>query len=304
MNNHTGKARVLLALAGLLASLAGRAADRDADGLDDAVEGALLERYAPVVLLHPSEPARPGSAEWLLARAELEPAPGPPRRVLAASIVGVFASRAETVEDPAARLHPAPAALAGSSDPQDWVAYGHAYPAEEGGVLLQYWFFYPFNDAYGLFDHEGDWEHMTVKLDRGLRPQGAYYARHEDAHPGAFHRWAALAREGDHPVVLAARGTHASYTAPADAPFWERVCSTGEAARAAEAGCTAWRTWAPGTGGVVDLGERGSPHVAFVGWPGRWGARGRLGMDSRTDPPPGPAFQAGWCSGAAPAGCP
>ncbi len=304
MRNPAGKARVLLSLAGLIASLAACAADRDGDGLDDDVEDALLQRYAPLVLLHPSEAALPGSTDWLLARADLEPAPGPPRRVLAASIVGVFASRAQPVEDPAARLHPAAAAHAGSPDARDWVVYGHAYPAAGGGVLLQYWFFYPFNYAYGLFDHEGDWEHVTVSLDAGLRPEGAHYARHHDSHPGIFYRWSALSREGDHPVVLAARGTHASYTSPGDAPFWERVCATAAPSRAAQAGCIAWRTWAPAAGGVVDLGERGSPHVPFLDWPGRWGATGRLGMDSRTEPPPGPAFQAGWCSGAAPGGCP
>ena len=37
---------------------------------------------------------------------------------------------------------------------------------EDGGVLVQYWFFYPFNDAHWLFDHEGDWEHVAVRLER------------------------------------------------------------------------------------------------------------------------------------------
>jgi len=301
MRTSAGNKAIAVAIA-LLASAIARAADLDHDGLDDALEDELLQRHAPLVLLHPSEAARPGNTEWLLARAELEPAPGRPRRVLAASIVGVFPPRHP--QDPEARLRPAAATRAGSADPRDWVVYGHAFPADGGGVLLQYWFFYPFNDGYWLFDHEGDWEHVTVQLGADLRPRAAYYARHFDSHPGVFFPWSALTREAGHPVVLAGRGTHASYASGSDAPFWERVCATEDPARAAQAGCTTWRTWDGGTGGVVNVGERSAPRVPFLAWPGLWGSTGRLGADSRTIPPHGPAFQLGWCSGGGSGGCP
>jgi hypothetical protein len=296
------KARALLALAGLLACLGTRAADRDHDGIDDDLEDLLLARYAPVILLHPSEPALPASTDWLLARAELEPAPGPRPRVLAASVLGLL-SWPKPVEDPAARLHQRPAAHAGSHDVADWVVYGHAFRAEGGGVVLQYWFFYAFNDAYGLFDHEGDWEHVSVRLGPSLAPEGAWYARHYDSHPGRWFDWAALSREGDHPVVLSGRGTHASYAATLEVPGWERTCDTTWAAAAAAGGCTVWRTWAPDTGGVVNVGERTAPRVPFIAWPGRWGSTGHLGSDSHDGPPRGPAFQQGWCAGAAPGAC-
>jgi hypothetical protein len=295
-------ARPLLALAGLLACLGAGAADRDRDGLDDALEDALLARYAPLVLLHPSEPAMPASTDWLLARAELEPAPGPRPRILAASVLGLL-SWPKPVEDPAARLHPRAVDHAGSRHPGDWVVYGHAFPAEGGGVVLQYWFFYPFNDGYGVFDHEGDWEHVSVKLSPALAPEGAWYARHYDSHPGRWFDWSALAREGDHPVVLSARGTHASYASPAEVPPWERTCETTWPAAAAAGGCTPWRTWAEGTGGIVNVGERSEPRVPFIAWPGRWGSTGRLGGDSHEAAPRGPAFQVGWCIGGAPGAC-
>jgi hypothetical protein len=266
--------------------------------LGDALEDALLDRFAPVVLLHPSEPARPSSAEWLLARSEIEP-PGRAPRVLAASVLGVLASFASPAEDPRARLRPVPAALRGDVDPRAWRAYGHAYRGAGGGVLLQYWFLYPMNAGYGLFDHEGDWEHVTVRLGADLRPEGAHYARHHDSAPGPWFPWSALAREGDHPVVLAARGTHASYASPGEAPIWDRVCGERDPGRAAADGCTVWRT----AGSVVNMGERSAPRVGFLAWPGRWGATGRFGEDSADAAPPGPAFQAGWCAGGAPGAC-
>lgn len=280
------------------------AADRDLDGLDDAREDALLVRFAPVVLLAPGEPVRPASAEWLLSRADLETAPGPPPRVLEASVLGALAALViPGTEEPGARLRLRPEAQAGSPDPADWTAYGHAYRAADGGVLLQYWFLYPFNDAFWAFDHDGDWEHVTVRLDASGRPAGAWLARHADAQPGPWYAWSDLRREGEHPVVLAGRGTHASYAAPDDAPGWERLCPDAEPARASAAGCAVWRTSAPGFGGVVNLGERAVPRVEFLEWPGRWGATGGFGRDSRGAPPPGPAFQHGWCSEGAPGAC-
>lgn len=265
--------------------------------IGDAREDALLRRFAPVVLLHPSEPARPCSARWLLARSVIEP-PGRTPRVLAADVLGALASVASPAEDPRARLRPVPSALAGAADPRDWHVYGHAYRARGGGVMLQYWFLYAMNAAYGLFDHQGDWEHVTVRLGDDLRPEGAYYARHHDSAPGPWFPWSALAREGDHPVVLSARGTHASYASPGDAPIWDRVCGTRDPARAAAEGCTVWRTH------VVNMGERATPRVGFLDWPGRWGATGRFGEDSADAAPPGPAFQAGWCPAGAPGACP
>jgi len=303
MRSLARPARTLLALAGLLACFAARAADRDGDGLDDDLEDTLLRRHAPVVLLHATEEALPASTDWLLARADLEPAPGPRPRVLAASVLGLV-GWPKPVEDPQARLHLRDGSHSGSAHPADWTVYGHAFPAADGGILLQYWFFYAFNDAYGLFDHEGDWEHVTVKLGPSLSPEGAWYARHLDSHPGRWFAWGALAREGDHPVVLSGRGTHASYATVDEVPAFERTCGTTWPSAADADGCTVWRTWAPETGGVVNVGERDKPRVPFIGWPGRWGSTGRLGFDSRALPPRGPAFQAGWCAGGASGACP
>ncbi|BDG02165.1 hypothetical protein [Anaeromyxobacter oryzae] len=296
----------LLLLVALAAPATARAVDRDGDGIDDALEDALLERHAPVVLLAPTEEALPASAEWLLARAEIETAPGRPPRIMEASVlgaVGALVARAVPgLDEPGARLRVERAARAGSPDPAVWTVYGHAYRAAGGGILLQYWFFYAFNDAFWAFDHEGDWEHVTVRLDAAARPVGAWYARHEDSAPGEWFEWESLAREDGHPVVLAGRGTHASYALAGEAPAWERLCPERDPARAAAAGCRVWRT--DEGGGIVNVGERGAPRAAFLSWPGRWGTTGAFGLERHAGSPPGPAFQRGWCSAGAPGACP
>lgn len=297
-----------LALA-LLSVRPAAAADANANGLDDGLEEALLARFAPLVLLAPGEWALPANVDWFLARARLDPPAGdrgspgsPAQRVTQSSLLADLEAALRAVGRGVARLRPNLAARGGSVDPRDWVVYGHVYPSRDGGILVQYWFFYPYNDYHVLFDHDGDWEHVTVRLDANARPLGAWYARHAWSAPGKWFGWAALAREGEHPVVLSARGSHASYSGPEDVPWWDRACGTRAPPEAASHGCRAWRTWAPGTGGVLNTGprDRPRPRAWFVSWPGQWGALGTFRRD--TGGPPGPAYQAGWCSGGSP-GC-
>jgi hypothetical protein len=112
--------------------------------------------------------------------------------------------------------------------------------------------------------------------------------------PGEWSGWAALEREGDLPVVLAARGSHASYPEPVRG--LDETCPSREPAGAAALGCAVWRTWDASAGGLVELGtrEHPEPRAAFLRWPGRWGARTHLVQLGGS--PPGPAHQRGWCS--------
>lgn len=281
---------------GLAASRASAAEDSNGNGLDDRAEAALLARFAPVVILDRDERALPANVDWYLARARLDPEPAAAVRVTQASLLADVEAAVRAVGRSVARLRPNTAARPGSPDPADWIVYGHVYPGRRGGLLVQYWFFYPFNDFHVLFDHEGDWEHVTVLLDAGRRPVGAWYARHAWSAPGRWFAWADLEREGEHPVVLAARGSHASYADADDVLFWDRTCGSRVPEEAARLGCRVWRTWAAGTGGIVSTGprDRPRPNASFVSWPGLWGTLGWMRRD--TGGPPGPAFQAGWCS--------
>jgi hypothetical protein len=99
-----------------------------------------------------------------------------------------------------------------------------------GLISLQYWFFYPLNylptikaplatlvnpiaATIGNSDyHQGDFEHVAVLLDRRtMRPRYLWMARHGDE--GVSFRWHSrrMQWEGDHPVVYAAFGSHATY---------------------------------------------------------------------------------------------
>jgi hypothetical protein len=179
----------------------------------------------------------------------------------------------------------------GSSDPRDWVTYLHVYPRADGGINLQYWFFYPYNDGFLFFDHDADWEHVTVHLDERLRPRELMLAQHGNTRPGESRAWDQIRREGDHPIILAARGDHASYPDQASPPWFERVspCAKIEDCRG-----PIWRSWE--SGGLVNIGERGAlleTDGAFA-YDGRWGGPGPwfvIGVAPRSPPHQPRSFQ-------------
>jgi Vacuolar protein sorting-associated protein 62 len=230
--------------------------DADRDGLADAWESTLAARYAPIVLLAPSDRYRPASIEWILSR--FPSVSGSRRKQLSASLGGKTTAFSAEVRK-------------GSGDPRDWVTYVHVYPRTDGGINVQYWFFYPFNDGMVLFDHEGDWEHVTVETDAKGRPRALLLAQHGNNRPGVPRSWADVRKDGDHPIVWSARGTHASYSDARSSPWFERVsgCITPIDCRG-----PIWRTWEGG--GLANIGERDAllgQGDAFA-YDGRWGGSG------------------------------
>lgn len=109
---------------------------------------------------------------------------------------------------------------------------------ENGWVVLQYWFFYPFNNwrsgFFGVNDHEGDWEMVTLYCDEAdaepdqpsdcrLRLQWIAYASHDFSGDDLRRRWddpevkkLTDTQGGIHPVIYAGAGSHASYFAPGE----------------------------------------------------------------------------------------
>ena len=110
---------------------------------------------------------------------------------------------------------------------------------DAGYVVLQYWFFSYFNDwrsrAYGVNDHEGDWEQVTIYLaddqpsddepsgdGRGgadnLRPAWIAFSAHDEQGADLRRRWddPDLTFVDGHPVVFAGLGSHAGAVLPGE----------------------------------------------------------------------------------------
>jgi hypothetical protein len=100
------------------------------------------------------------------------------------------------------------------------VYYGRVV-REDGWTILQYHFFYAFNDwrlgANGINHHEGDWEMIAVYLKNG-KPYAILMSQHGS---GAMELWKNIRCVKDengngttHPLIYAGLGSHANYSKP------------------------------------------------------------------------------------------
>jgi hypothetical protein len=77
--------------------------------------------------------------------------------------------------------------------------YAHPFVDPAGQVVIQYWYFYPFNDFIG--NHEGDWEHVNVVLSSDhTQIQGADYFFHARSITLPQGRYRPLSEDGTHLV--------------------------------------------------------------------------------------------------------
>lgn len=91
----------------------------------------------------------------------------------------------------------------------------------DGWIILQYWFFYAFNNwrsGYnGANDHEADWEMICVYLYEteggAVAPEWVAYASHDFSGDDLRRRWddPEVEKIGEHPVIYVGAGSHASY---------------------------------------------------------------------------------------------
>lgn len=188
----------------------------------------------------------------------------------------------------------------GIADPSQWVTYFHAYPNTSGGVSIQYWVLWAYNDWTGGLNHEADWEHVNVRLDANHQPLGVHFAAHNDLnwYGASDVQWWG----GTHPMVWVADGSHSAYRSQSACnttlyPLDEGECWTLDWHR--------WFTWSGGRGGyeglqgagLVNMGEKNAPMPGqqWLRYSGRWGEVGNIDISDGTSGPKGPAYNKnGW----------
>ncbi|BAL89504.1 hypothetical protein AMIS_42840 [Actinoplanes missouriensis 431] len=95
-------------------------------------------------------------------------------------------------------------------------------------IVLQYWYFYSFNNWRSAFggvnEHEGDWEQVTVFLDgtgdpAEPRPAWVVFSAHDETGDDLRRRWDdpdLTLVGGTHPVVFVGAGSHSGAYLPGD----------------------------------------------------------------------------------------
>jgi hypothetical protein len=81
---------------------------------------------------------------------------------------------------------------------------------------VSYWWFMGYNQAPLTLDHQGDWEHVTLKVENDV-VTAVHFARHND--PVKFIPIGGFEMAGEKVRVYCAKGTHASYPHEGDWPL-------------------------------------------------------------------------------------
>ena len=284
---------LLVAGISLLAAPA-HAADASGD-----VTKQLLEKYAPVVVVRTQssacsdgEPYRPTVVGSVLGRPDVV-LHGPGGVTTAAPKASDLAGKGDGwyLDLPGNPLSPGCdydswfSKVPGSNDA---TVYGRVTtdPDHPGTVVLQYWFFWVFNDWNDK--HEGDWEMVQLLIDAPsveqaltTTPTSLAFAQHEGSET-ALWTDPKVHKDGDHVAVYPGQGSHAAYYTQAE---W-----FGKSA-AAGFGCDS--TLAPGTvlhPAVVVLPETASGEFAWLTYTGRWGEK----APSFNNGPTGPNTKTQW----------
>lgn len=137
---------------------------------------------------------------------------------------------------------------------------------QDDATFLEYWTWHTFNGWHyalgGL--HFGDWECVVVRVRNGT-PDLAAYAQHRRV---VTRPWQIAPRDGDHPIVTVALGSHAAH-------FDRGLLANG--------------LRRPRSGPLEVVTDHTHPWIA---WPGRWGQSRDGGRWA--DSPRGPAHHRQW----------
>lgn len=295
--------------------------DVDGDGIADAWETTLMQRFAPVVRLYPSDEYRPSSAEWYLQRTHMRfhHSDCSDCQILNKGAVTTFNVTTQSHRNKSGwpwcshsgswqysdlRTAPSRFFLQIPNDSAEmttrlgapssnWTCYAHVRWAPGSSQYdIQYWLFYPYNgnSTAGVGAHEGDWEHVTVRVTNdGAAVSSMYFSAHD--REGRWYSANQLLYASGRPVAYSAWHSHASYPWP---QTWNR--SFPLPADYTADGGPAWDCLAS----QVNLGERGAAlnGKAWLNFSGRWGEIGAFGGDCPLDlcfsGPWSPALQSYW----------
>ncbi|MFQ5822221.1 MAG: hypothetical protein ACE5I5_19760, partial [Candidatus Heimdallarchaeota archaeon] len=157
------------------------------------------------------------------------------------------------------------------SSTYDGKIYAHVFTAYNHKIVIQYWFFYLYND--GLWpapDHEGDWEMIQLVLpSKTSSPSLVSYSWHYSV---KISDWSLLLplREGNHPKVYVAVGGHASRFKPLTEEEWALY--------------VVGRRWEINKDYTIDI-------LSHQTWLSFWGHWGELKEKKAESGPPGPVFR-------------
>jgi hypothetical protein len=265
--------------------------------VDEGSREAIVRTFAPHVHLHPDDAYRPANVDWYLARVRMRyhHRGCPDHEVLGLGAVNQTSLIAQEHRDNGSFCRHSDEQIRRSQtsenfflevvDPKtyegapknEWRSYAHWQARDDGRVDIRYWLFYPRNDNVAIIDHESDWEQVKVTLDVSTSANPIVVEVSLSQHHGG-QQFAAgspdlVLDEGTHPVVYAAKGSHANYPRPGTYAIKGTAGIAHDEAKAARID-DVWKT----EQNFVIIGSRNSPQNGqmFIQYWGHWGELGDL----------------------------
>lgn len=161
----------------------------------------LIYINSPILYLHPLEEYYPSSIEWFLENSEIHDPNISNPTLENSSSSSVLQLLEENYLD------------SYKGNIESLKIYVHFSSFSEY-YTVQYWYFFPYNGPMmGMGEHEGDWEHISVNINRNnFKVDSIFYSSHVTE--GKWYPPDKLAFESGHPVVYLSINSHASYPYP------------------------------------------------------------------------------------------
>lgn len=282
----SGRFAALLAIGLTLCASISIAPSQAASPLSDSERLELAERYAPVLQYVKGEPCYPVDVEYYLQSCSLYQVmddaaylvtdyPTIPQLAQLTSDDYFLDNRLGGVDDDNI--------IKAYQENRSQLGYTVYFHIDNDGqnTYVQYWMFYVFNPG-SVNSHQGDWEMVQVILDGDHEPVGTTYSQH---HSGVDAGWSeVLTRDGSHPMVYVALGSHASYYRYYQGRIqgMDTCGEDGLALGSSDYGLIEIRGDVPG----------GDPDTSWVWYGGRWGVIPDVLADARGDAgPQGPMYR-------------
>lgn len=181
-------------------------------GTTSAADGdlALAQQYAPILYFVADEKCYPVDVSYFIDNSFLyqQGNPIPISEQPTADMIATFTSTTEIyyLDNQLGTVNEGDDGIETAYQSQMSTNYKIYARVDNAQGIIQYWFFYVFNNG-DLNRHEGDWEMIQIYLYNG-EPAQVMCSQH---HGGQRAVWAQVDRDGDHPRIYVARGSHANY---------------------------------------------------------------------------------------------
>ena len=263
----------------------------DSESLDQRI----AERFAPVLLFEEGEQFFPVPVELMIRHSTLHYTQNGQERTKAPGTYGLADLISHNGQEAYLDLADADHDATG-----DRVVYARVAEIDgaDNGVLVQYWFFYLYNETGDpIWSHEGDWEGVQMwfaGLDRddlltASVPKQLGYAAHESGWVVTRSITCLFADDPFRPNVYVTRNRHASYPEPGSGGTLDKSFDRGDQFQGNGAVWTLPGRDAPDAEGELEQYEiriLPSGDQSWLAWDGKWGDK-KTGSDG----PSGPAFK-------------